>query len=183
MRRSGILLPLSSLPSRFGVGGMGQAARDFADVIAAAGQSLWQVLPLTVPDFVHSPYASPSAFAGSPDLIDPAELVPLGWLTQAEIDGTSAPAAAVTDYERAARVKDALLRRAFTRFLAAGAAALRSEYEEFCRRTAYWLPDYALIAAIRANLRSQLDQIDVVDPDGSVHHLGKKGQHINPRHR
>ncbi len=149
MRRSGILLPVSSLPSRFGIGGMGQAARSFADRLSAAGQSLWQVLPLTVPDFVHSPYASPSAFAGSPDLIDPAELVADGWLTAAEIEESAFMPAPVTDYARGSRVKDALLRRAHGRFSADGSPAVRRDFAAFCHDASFWLEDYALFSAIR----------------------------------
>ena len=111
MRRSGVLLPISSLPSRFGIGGMGASARAFADTLAAAGQSVWQVLPLSVPDFVHSPYASPSAFAGSPMLIDPAELVSDGLLSAAEIDSFAGVPSATADYCRAEAVKGELLRR------------------------------------------------------------------------
>ena len=149
MRRSGILLPVSSLPSRFGIGGMGQAARSFADRLSAAGQSLWQVLPLTVPDFVHSPYASPSAFAGSPDLIDPAELVTDGWLRADELEEQAFKPAPVTDYARGGRVKDALLRRAHARFCADGSPAVRRDFAAFCHDASFWLEDYALFSAIR----------------------------------
>ena len=75
MRASGILLALSSLPSPYGIGTLGQAAYDFADFLKAAGQHYWQILPLVPPGDGSSPYMSPSAFAGNPDLIDLDELV------------------------------------------------------------------------------------------------------------
>lgn len=150
MRRSGVLMPISSLPSRFGIGGMGQAARDFADTLAAAGQSVWQVLPLSVPDFVHSPYASPSAFAGSPMLIDPAELVRDGLLTAAEIETFAGAPVGYADYCRAEAVKGELLRRAYARFSESGDGRLREDFLSFCEREVSWLSDYALFEAIRA---------------------------------
>ncbi len=149
MRRSGVLMPVSSLPSRFGVGGMGQSARAFADTLAAAGQSVWQVLPLGVPDFVHSPYASPSAFAGNPMLIDPAELVRDGLLTAGEIETFSGMPSARADYSRAAAVKGELFRRAYARFCESTDPRLREDFLTFCEREVSWLSDFALFDAIR----------------------------------
>ena len=73
-RTSGVLLHLTSLPGRHGSGDMGIAALHFLDWLALAGQSLWQILPLTPPGAGHSPYQSPSAFAGSPWLVDLDEI-------------------------------------------------------------------------------------------------------------
>ena len=149
MRRSGILLPVSSLPSRFGIGGMGKSARDFADTLAAAGQSVWQVLPLNIPDFVHSPYASPSAFAGNPMLIDPAELVSDGLLTESEIEALAGVPTGTADYVRADAVKGELLRRAYARFSEDGTPRLREDFSAFLEREASWLADFALFDAIK----------------------------------
>lgn len=149
MRRSGILLPISSLPSRFGVGELGQAARDFADLLSDSGQSVWQVLPLNIPDFVHSPYASPSAFAGNPLLIDPADLAKDGLLTKEEID--SAAAQGRTDYSRAASVKEALFRRAYRRFSENGTDEMREAFDSFSESARPWLSDFALFDALRAS--------------------------------
>ena len=77
-RTSGVLLHLTSLPGRHGSGDMGIAALHFLDWLALAGQSLWQILPLTPPGAGHSPYQSPSAFAGSPWLVDLDDLVAAG---------------------------------------------------------------------------------------------------------
>ena len=79
-RSSGVLLHLTSLPGRHGSGDLGAAARHFVDWLALAGQTLWQILPLTPPGAGQSPYQSPSAFAGSPWLVDLDELVTCGWL-------------------------------------------------------------------------------------------------------
>ena len=65
MRKSGILMHITSLPGPYGLGTMGKAAYDFVDFLAAAGQSLWQILPLTPTGYGDSPYQSCSAFAGN----------------------------------------------------------------------------------------------------------------------
>ncbi len=149
MRRSGVLLPIFSLPTRFGIGGMGAAARDFADLLAAAGQSVWQVLPLGVCDFVHSPYASPSAFAGNPLLLDPAEFCADGLLTQTEIDTFAAPPGERVDFVRAEAVKGELLRRAYQRFSDAPTPRMREDFAAFCEAEAHWLADFSLYMAIK----------------------------------
>ena len=69
-RSSGVLLHLTSLPGRHGSGDLGVSSRHFLDWLVSAGQSLWQILPLTPPGAGHSPYQSPSAFAGNPWLVD-----------------------------------------------------------------------------------------------------------------
>ena len=83
-RASGVLLAVSSLPGPYGVGSLGAPARRFVDFLADAGQTYWQILPLVPPGHGNSPYMSPSAFAGNPDLIDLDELVSMGLLTHQE---------------------------------------------------------------------------------------------------
>ena len=86
MKRScGVLLALSSLPGPYGIGTMGKGAYRFAEKLARAGQSLWQVLPLSPTGMGNSPYQSVSAFAGSPDLIDFELLYEDGLLTRDEL--------------------------------------------------------------------------------------------------
>ena len=84
-RRSGILLHITSLPDTPGIGTMGKPAYDFADWLASAGQSLWQVLPLGPTGYGDSPYASFSTFAGNPLLIDLDMLAENGWAEPAAI--------------------------------------------------------------------------------------------------
>ncbi len=145
MRESGILLPMASLPSGWGIGSLGAEAILFADFLAGAGQSIWQVLPLTVPDFVHSPYASPSAFAGNPMLIDPASLAEQGLLSPAEAIPPAGADTGHVDYGFAAREKERVLRRAYLSFRESPPAA----YGEFLQKEAHWLSGYALFAAIK----------------------------------
>src|SRR5437764_6769142 len=84
-RRAGVLLHPTSLPSRFGIGDLGPAALAFLQFLAAARQTLWQVLPLGPTGYGDSPYSSPSAFAGNPLLIAPEPLLNQGLLTESEL--------------------------------------------------------------------------------------------------
>lgn len=79
-RCSGILMPVSSLPGGYGIGSMGQAARDFVDFLVLAGQSVWQILPVGPTSYGDSPYQSCSAFAGNPYFIDLDQLAADGLL-------------------------------------------------------------------------------------------------------
>ena len=89
LRRSGILLPVFSLPGNYGTGTLGKSAYDFVDFLSASGQSIWQTLPLTPTSYGNSPYQSPSVFAGNPYFIDLDLLVKDDLLTQAEIDAAT----------------------------------------------------------------------------------------------
>ncbi len=144
MRGSGILMHITSLPGPYGVGTMGKYAYAFVDFLKKAGQSYWQVLPLTPTGYGNSPYQSYSTFAGNPYLIDLDLLVEEGLLFRQEI-------AAVhwnTDENRvdfgllyANRLQ--ILRLAFNRFSAG------MQFEAFCRENSGWLPDYSLFMALK----------------------------------
>lgn len=144
-RRSGILLHITSLPSRFGIGDLGPSAYKFADTLVAAHQSLWQVLPLNptsaTADF--SPYSSTSAFAGNPLLISPELLVRDGLLKEDEIAKPPSFNDRQVDFARAAQYKSLLLDLALGRFQP------DAVYEAFCRQSNGWLDDFALFTAIR----------------------------------
>ena len=86
VRSSGIILPISSLPSPYGIGTLGASAHEFVDFLAAAGQSWWQILPVGPTSFGDSPYQSPSTYAGNPYFIDLDLLVEDGLLEQDEVD-------------------------------------------------------------------------------------------------
>lgn len=141
-RTSGILLHPTSLPSRFGIGDLGPEAYKFVDFLAAAGQSLWQVLPLGPTGYGDSPYASYSAFAGNTLLVSPELLVDDGLLDRADLEET--PVGPV-DYGSAHELKARLLARAYERFKNAD---LQTDFQAFCRQ-AHWLDDYALFRALK----------------------------------
>ena len=145
MRSSGILLPVSSLPSPYGIGSIGSAAFAFVDFLQAAGQQYWQVLPLGPTGYGDSPYQSFSAFAGNPYLIDLPQLAAEGLLTEAEL-------ASARDLRDPQRVDyGALFERRFA-ILAAAVDRVDPEMPEladFFAENADWLEDYALFMAIK----------------------------------
>ncbi|NCB28663.1 MAG: 4-alpha-glucanotransferase [Clostridia bacterium] len=146
MRKSGILMHLSSLPSPYGIGTMGQSARDFIDFLREAGQSYWQLLPICPTSYGDSPYQSFSTFAGNPYFIDLDALAADGLLTRDEfcsIDWESA----LDDINFGALYEKRypVLRRAASRFL----QQPRADFDEFRRKNAAWLPDYALFMALK----------------------------------
>ncbi len=144
---AGILLHPTSLPSRGGCGDFGPAAYAFADFLAHAGQSLWQILPLSPPGLGNSPYSAISAFAGNPLLISPERLADQGWLARNLVENLPAPGGAV-DFEEVKAFKLPLLRRAALNFLEQGGGEHR-RFEEFKGENAWWLDDFVLFAAMR----------------------------------
>jgi 4-alpha-glucanotransferase len=150
VRASGILLHPTSLPSRWGIGDLGDSAYAFVDFLAAAGQQIWQVMPLGPTGYGDSPYQSFSSFAGNPLLISPDRLLAVGLL--AEQDTADAPnfSHEHVDYGAVIPYKQELLRRSFARFQQEAAVEARQEFEHFRAGQAHWLDDYALFAALKA---------------------------------
>jgi 4-alpha-glucanotransferase len=148
-RASGILLHPTSLPGRFGVGDLGDAAHRFADFLAASGQSLWQVLPLGPTGYGDSPYACYSAFAGNTLLISPEKLFAEGLLTQDELDAIESLPVDAVDFGRAHELKGNLLAKAFTRYQRTSDIEVRSAFETFSEQNSSWLNDYALFRALK----------------------------------
>ncbi|MDQ7782761.1 MAG: 4-alpha-glucanotransferase [Desulfomonilaceae bacterium] len=145
-RSSGILLHLTSLPSRFGIGDLGPSAYKFADFLSETGQRLWQILPVNPPRPDHySPYQSPSAFAGNPLLISPELLVYEGLLDESDVQGSFEFPPDRVDFPAAVAFKNGVLERAYRSFARNGKPA---EYEQFCTESAYWLDDFALFVAL-----------------------------------
>ena len=149
VRSSGVLLHITSLPSRFGIGDLGPAAYGFIDRAAETGLSYWQVLPLnpTVLQLGSSPYHSPSGFAGNVQFISPELLMEAGWVS--EIDLENAPDFPVdrTDYSAVYSWKQRLFDIAFRHFR--NTAPLSPEFEEFLEIHSSWLEDYALFRALK----------------------------------
>ncbi len=150
-RAAGILLHPTSLPSRDGIGDLGPAAYSFADFLARARLSLWQVLPLSPPAVNNSPYSAISAFAGNPLLISLERLADRGWLdANASSFATPAgPSPARINFDEVKAYKLPLLRRAAQRFLENEKNAGRQRFAEFKRSSAWWLEDFVLFEVIR----------------------------------
>ena len=128
LRRAGTILHISSLPSPYGIGTMGQDAYDFVDFLKKAGLRYWQVLPLVPAGSGNSPYASYSTFAGNPDLIDLDFLQAVGLLERKELTGQSwGKNPARVDFDTVHRGKLPLLEKAYTRLTALGQASFRPE--------------------------------------------------------
>ena len=169
-RASGVLLHISSLPSAFGIGDIGPAARAFAKTIADAGQLCWQFLPLspTSPAIGNSPYSSPSAFAGNPIFISPELLVQDGLASWADVDDSCQHLTKSTqeaqeaqgdenagqctdpsrvDYEAVHRQREQLLHATYEK----NRPRLESDagFRDFCAEEAHWLDDYALFSSIK----------------------------------
>lgn len=151
-RGSGILLHVTSLPSKFGIGDLGPTAYQFVDFLKASRQRYWQILPLNPSGtFVgSSPYASYSAFAGNPLLISPEALVKEGLLQETEL--TSEPFAAdKVEYKKVIEHKTRILQSTYDRHMLTG--ILRPEFEEFCRENESWLEDYGLFVALKQHFK------------------------------
>ncbi len=145
-RAAGILLSVSSLPSPYGIGTLGQAAYDFVDFLAAAGQKYWQMLPVGPISYGDSPYSSFSAFAGNPYYIDLDLLVADGLLTEAEAAAPNwGDDPRQVDYGAVYESRFTLLERAFDR----GWDRDRTEVARFLTKNRDWLPDYALFMALK----------------------------------
>jgi len=142
-RASGILLHPTSLPGRFGIGDFGPEAFRFADFLAAAGQKLWQVLPLVPTGYGESPYASLSSFAGNPLLISPEKLVEQGYLSPADIASPPPFPEDHCDFERAIPYRFSLLDKAFSRFRPTPG------YHSFVSQNASWLESSARFLALK----------------------------------
>jgi 4-alpha-glucanotransferase len=146
-REAGILLPIFSLPSVFGIGDLGASARSFIDFLERAGQRIWQFLPIhpVREKSGFSPYDGPSAFAGNPLLISPGDLVEEGWLARGALNAMPEFPPGRIDYPEAARVKREWLAAAFAVFRRRPPP---ENYRSFCRRRQDWLEDFALFSAV-----------------------------------
>lgn len=148
-RSSGILLHPTSLPGPYGIGDLGREAYRFADFLAEAGQSVWQVLPLGPTGFGDSPYQLFSAFAGNPLLISLETLLEHGWLTQADIQTPPMFPHDTVDFGRVIPWKVERLRLAAANFRGSAAPGDRADFNVFCAANANWLDDYALFMALK----------------------------------
>lgn len=140
--KSGILMPVSSLPSPYGIGSFGKGAMDFIDFLDATGQKCWQVLPLNPTSYGDSPYQSPASAAGNPYFIDLELLAGKGLLTRQELADQKNNALRV-DYGWLFNTRYGVLRQAHARFVPDRA------YRAFLKKHSAWLEDYALFMALK----------------------------------
>lgn len=150
MRASGILMHVTSLPGPNGIGAMGKEAYRFLDFLEQAGQSYWQILPLSPTGYGDSPYQSFSAFAGNPYLIDLESLVEENLLRREEVDAIAWDREPNrVDYGILYDNRSKILYKAYERFLGMPNRA----FHQFCQEQKDWLPDYALFMALKEEFR------------------------------
>ena len=146
-RQAGVLLHVTSLPGPNGIGDFGPDAYSFVDWLQSAGQSLWQWLPTTPIGPGDSPYQSVSAFAGSPLMVALEPLVAAGWLQAPQAPETGFDALRV-NFSTVVPWRLSQLRAAFAGFGLKNAAQERAVFEDWQKREASWLDDYALFMAL-----------------------------------
>ena len=159
-RRCGVLLPVASLPSPYGIGCFSKEAYEFVDFLKEAGQTYWQILPLGQTGYGDSPYQSFSTFAGNPYFIDPESLIQAGYIDREgaeRFDFGKEPR--TVDYEKIYRSRYAFLRRAYAnspfclrpcgKWAEDEYDGVRKEFEDFRAENSDWLPDFALFSAVK----------------------------------
>lgn len=147
MRASGVLLPVSSLPSNYGIGSFSKEAFEFVDQLKRGGQKYWQILPLGPTGEGDSPYQSFSTFAGNPYFIDLETLIEEGLLTREECDSVDFVGhPSYVEYEKIYYGRFQVLKRAFQRFVPS------QEFYDFVEENRFWLEDYGLYMAIKNSL-------------------------------
>lgn len=146
MRASGILLPIASLPSKYGIGSFSKSAFEFIDILKKSGQKYWQILPVGPTGYGDSPYQSFSNYAGNPYFIDPDMLIEEGLLTKEECEEYDfGENPRYIDYEKIYLSRFKMLRKAYER----SHIKNNKEFITFQEKNAFWLEDYALYMAIK----------------------------------
>ena len=149
VRKQGILLPISSIPSAYGIGTFGKESYRFVDFLEKSGNHLWQILPLGPTGYGDSPYQSFSTFAGNPYYIDMELLIEDGYLTKEICDSYDfGDNEHYVDYEKIYLSRFKVLKIAFDNAREQGLTET-GDYQKFLTENAYWLDDYALYMAVK----------------------------------
>lgn len=144
MRKSGILMHISSLPGPYGIGTMGMDAYKFVDFLEAAGQTLWQILPLAPTGYGDSPYQSISTFAGNPYFIDLDLLIQKGLLLETEVNKIDwGENGGKVDFGELFCQRIGLLKKAYSRFTE------KNKLNNFTKENREWLNDYSLFMVLK----------------------------------
>ena len=150
-RESGILLHITSLHSKYGIGDLGNHAYKFIDFLKEGGQKLWQILPINPTGFKDSPYQSFSTFAGNPLLICPEELVKWGVLSSKDLENLPVFPKDKVDYGNVITFKSSLTRLAYQCFTQLEDVALKEAYHKYIEENKTWLEDYSLFMALKSH--------------------------------
>ncbi len=162
-RQSGVLMHISSLPGKYGIGSFGQSAYDFVDFLVRTKQRYWQILPLGTTSYGDSPYQSFSAFAGNTYFIDFDILIEEGLLDEADVKGADfGDDPRKVDYAKIFDARRPIMEKAVARFLKADDL---SDYESFVEQNAAWLEVFAEYMAIKEHF----DNLAWTEwPDGAI---------------
>ena len=168
-RCSGILLHITSLPSKFGVGDFGPAAFEFVDSLEQAGQTLWQILPINPPSFGNSPYSCTSAFAISPLFASPELMLRDGLLEDYDLESVPEFSSNRVQYSFVLDFKIQLLSKSYDRFKE---NIDKDEFKKFCVDNSYWLEDFCLFSALKNHFggRSWSEWPEDIKRRNAVHH-------------
>lgn len=146
MRKCGVLLPVSSIPSKYGIGTFSKEAYEVVDFLEKAGQKYWQILPLGPTGYGDSPYQSFSTFAGNPYYIDLEEFVEKGWLTKTDCEACDfGNDENYVNYEKIYRSRFKILKKAYKK----SGIAKDKDFCSFKKMNDFWLGDYALYMAVK----------------------------------
>lgn len=150
-RGAGILMHITSLPSKFGVGDFGPQARKFAECLSRSGQKYWQLLPLNPTELGngHSPYSSISSMAGNTLLLSPSLLEKEKLLQKEDLRSNVLPVKAQADFKKAEEIKRALFEKAYSNFKNRPSHPMHLPYRLFCEKEAYWLDDFSLYVVLK----------------------------------
>jgi 4-alpha-glucanotransferase len=145
-KNSGILLHITSLPSKYGIGDFGAEAYDFVDFLFRSGQKVWQILPLNPVGYGESPYQAYSAFAGNPMLISIDKLLEDGLLTLEDVGEVPKFSKKRVDFVAVKTYKSKVLKIAYKNFIN---KSKPKDYEDFIYKSNFWLESYALFMALK----------------------------------
>ena len=151
LRAAGILMPITSLPSPYGIGTIGKEAYKFADFLKKSGQTIWQILPVGPTSYGDSPYQSFSTYAGNPYMIDLEMLIEDGLLQYSDMDGYNyGTNPGYVDYEKIYNCRFEILRKAYDNFKATDKDSEQQKaFRSFKRKNNAWLKNYALYMSVK----------------------------------
>ncbi len=148
-RGHGILMPIFSLNSKYGIGVMGEPAKNFIDFLCRSGANMWQLLPLGPTGYGNSPYQCLSAFAGNSYFLNPEWFLEKGWINSALLKKFQSPNTGKVDYNNLFATRKFLLEEVFSGFKKFASSNQKKEFENFYNKNKYWLYDYAIFRAIK----------------------------------
>jgi malto-oligosyltrehalose synthase/4-alpha-glucanotransferase len=152
-RGAGVLLPVTSLPSAYGIGDLGPEADKFVGFLSRSRQKYWQLLPLNPVsrDQAYSPYSAISSLAGNTLLISPEVMAEDGLLEETQLKAYRVGVTKEVNFEQVMILKNELLDIAFDNFITDKNSHLQKQFDSFCLKEAFWLDDFALYTVLKAH--------------------------------